>query len=1231
MRLTNFDVSAEFLDDGVFPSGRAMSRAVSWSVRDNDFGLREAAAEAARRAGLSLHDWLDEAFRLYSAEIGVRAESLREDERAHAVAKRLGRIGRSEDRHHPASYDDGFWSRTAQAVNDLDTERFGGRALRQREPEASLRRRDREDAASRDATLRRRAPAPRRPTDAYDDIAEASGPAEPPPRPAKTTRRASNPDQTAVKRELAKFASMLAEVHETMTARGASSIEIEALRDEVADITRGIARLAPREAIAELEHAIQDLSDRLADARGEGLIDRFIGPVEAMVGDLKRTLLDAAPTSALELIDERLGSIARAVQSLSEARLDHRTLAAILEQTAEIRSVLESAAQSSGHLALIEQSVHEFGERLSLIAQRGQDAAGLEAVCQAIEHIRADIARNHPGQAFSALDERLDELSKRVDETVSEREISRQFERMDERLDAMHRDLAERVPELGRIEATLSAVEAHLDSRLRTDLDTSRLGSAMEALAERLEQGIDVPEVRAAIEDLSHRLEQAVAESADPQVLAAMRTQLARLTTHLEAPARADDSAARLERMMEALAERLDGPISRRAAEQVQETVRLLAERFERAVREGASSASLAGLDHRLAELTERLETRPTFDPARIELMVEAIHERLAYSGSAADASMMERSLQDINAQIAELREAAHTSAEIAARKAAQEALAQVASATSQPRNEGLEQEIADLRELQQSADKRTSETLSAVHDALEKVADRLSLLESSGAVRRSAPPEPKPEQRAPDRSAEGGLAGYRPSVELNFGSSETTPPPVAPEPAPAPRAMAPAGSTAQRISVGDDNDFLLEPGAGKPSARQAASARLTADDPPAASAQANFIAAVRRAQQAGGAKLEDAQHGASSSKAAPDDASEAAGEAASPLRRVRQSLLMGVAVVAFIVVGWQFIRPFIPGPGASPQPPQRTSSVVAPERPSTPVDAPAQAADKTTDKTALRASEPIAAPSEPPAVEPARAPARLVEAKPPVDMTPVSSLPPATSNPPAATRDPVALASAGVAGAQFELGSRLADGRNGPRDFAKAADWFQKAASQNFAPAQYRLGVLFEKGSGVQRDLERARALYQAAAERGNIKAMHNLGSLLAEGVRGQPDYVNAARWFKLAAEHGVRDSQYNIAVLLARGLGIQQNLVQSHAWFAAAAAQGDADSVAKLKEVAARLDARQLAQARSIHQAFRPRPAERASNDTQEPEGGWATSQKPTTAPGPTASQRPQRISGM
>jgi len=123
----------------------------------------------------------------------------------------------------------------------------------------------------------------------------------------------------------------------------------------------------------------------------------------------------------------------------------------------------------------------------------------------------------------------------------------------------------------------------------------------------------------------------------------------------------------------------------------------------------------------------------------------------------------------------------------------------------------------------------------------------------------------------------------------------------------------------------------------------------------------------------------------------------------------------------------------------------------------------------------------------------------------------------------------------------------------------------------------------------------------------------------------------VNAARWFKLAAEHGVRDSQYNIAVLLARGLGIQQNLVQSHAWFAAAAAQGDTDSVAKLKEVAARLDARQLAQARSIHQSFRPRPAERASNDTQEPEGGWATSQKPTTAPGPTASQRPQRISGM
>ena len=136
----------------------------------------------------------------------------------------------------------------------------------------------------------------------------------------------------------------------------------------------------------------------------------------------------------------------------------------------------------------------------------------------------------------------------------------------------------------------------------------------------------------------------------------------------------------------------------------------------------------------------------------------------------------------------------------------------------------------------------------------------------------------------------------------------------------------------------------------------------------------------------------------------------------------------------------------------------------------------------------------------------------------------------------------------------------------------------------------------------------------------------MHNLGALLADGsVGGKPDYAAAARWFRQAAEHGVRDSQYNLAVLSARGLGAAQDLLQSYAWFAAASAQGDTDAGVKLKEVASRLDAAQMAKARAMAEAHRPRQGDMSVNDPAEPEGGWAIAPEPA-APKPSAGRSPK-----
>lgn len=206
-----------------------------------------------------------------------------------------------------------------------------------------------------------------------------------------------------------------------------------------------------------------------------------------------------------------------------------------------------------------------------------------------------------------------------------------------------------------------------------------------------------------------------------------------------------------------------------------------------------------------------------------------------------------------------------------------------------------------------------------------------------------------------------------------------------------------------------------------------------------------------------------------------------------------------------------------------------------------------------------------------------------------------------------AATGDPVA---------QFEIGSRYADGFGVKPDMQKAVSWYRRAASQGLAPALYRLGSLLEHGRGAQQNKPTAAALYEKAAEKGNTKAMYNLGVLYAQGSLGKPDFVTAAKWFTKAAEAGIKDGQFNLAILHARGMGVATDLEQAYLWFAIAAKDKDPDAVAKrdalgqdlLTEVRQKIDAK-VAQ-------WRPTRLPPNANNVAMPKEGWLAVQVPADA---------------
>ncbi|WP_050406358.1 tetratricopeptide repeat protein [Bradyrhizobium embrapense] len=194
-----------------------------------------------------------------------------------------------------------------------------------------------------------------------------------------------------------------------------------------------------------------------------------------------------------------------------------------------------------------------------------------------------------------------------------------------------------------------------------------------------------------------------------------------------------------------------------------------------------------------------------------------------------------------------------------------------------------------------------------------------------------------------------------------------------------------------------------------------------------------------------------------------------------------------------------------------------------------------------------------------------------------------------------------------GDAAAAYEVGVRFAEGKGVPANVDEAAKWYGRAAQAGVVPAMFRLGTFYEKGLSVKRDFDTARRYYVQAAERGNAKAMHNLAVLDADGGGKGADYKSAAQWFRKAADRGVADSQVNLGILYARGIGVEQNLAESFKWFSLAAAQGDADAGHKRDDIAKRLDPQSLAAAKLAIQTFTPEPQPSDAVNVPAPAGGW------------------------
>jgi localization factor PodJL len=748
--------------------------------------------------------------------------------------------------------------------------------------------------------------------------------------------------------------------------------------------------------------------------------------------------------------------------------------------------------------------------------------------------------------------------------------------------------------------------------------------------------------------------------------------------------AREDPTALRqLETAIGALRGVVSHVASNDALNKVAEDVRNLAAKIDSLAKGAASGQVVSALGNRIDTLTNALNASAEAGygaPRDLEKLLSSLIEKLEWIRlNATDPSVFKR-LEDRIAQLISRLDA--SDARLGNLAGIERSLADLLTyietlrgadaapaADTSSRPNAVAAIAHDVAEIKRS-ERRTQDSLEAVHDTVEQVVGRLAMIESD--INEAAMRSPRSQGLAP-------AAADKAAVDRAISE--------------------PAGLPSQSFEASEGP--AASNGTGRSQAGAAPADLIAEAD------RQDFIAAARRATQAAAAANEIEMRSSSRRRRRRRtyELGEAQGNRPSRLRK----LLVAAAIVLITAgclqialhvfqdrqVGRDATLPHSLAPAVIPE--TNNTPAIAPAAPNSnpksdpksnpksdpksesgsqapPESAPAPSAPSATGPLVLPSSgaasdpadgsgAPIVAPNAAPATAPNREPAAAPSAAPPAvapnaiwsapsapaAQDPTGSVPPSAAPPPAAppsantaamsTLAPDAAidilpatiggpalraaAMAGDAAAQFEVAVRFAEGRGVARNDRQAAHWLELAAKQGLAPAQFRLGGYYEKGIGVKKDLAAARDLYLAAAAKGNGKAMHNVAVLYADGVNGRSDYHSAALWFRKAADHGITDSQYNLAILYARGNGEPQNYAEAYKWFALAAKQGDVEAASKRDEVASQLDDDTLAAADFVVKGWRPEPQPDEAIKVKAPPGGWDAVAQPKAKPRTTSAK--------
>lgn len=1172
-----------------------MATSLPWSVKGVDPRTRDAAKAAARRAGMTLGEWLDHKIRVESMPENDEQELARtqnppEQLDIAALSERLAKLSQGQT---------DTASQPPPARATLSRDRIDAVISQAASTERMTRESSAKTAGALDSIARWIEKTENRLTDGERSAAErqeratsviadaiktmgerivdmerkAAAAKSTPPGPAARLAFSRDGLAEAVSDIRSRQRALDSDPASTAPARempAVSENRIAALRQDLRDLSARIApaptgsssrmRVPPHALSAQfapferepqpnpIEALLADLGTRLDRLDKRDRLDPVMKPLARIESEVSRLAQERSGES-YQRVELEIAHLAAKVDALVARGGDRSMLAPVLRDIGELRDMV-SASPNDPRLDHLSEQISALTSDISSLRDTQPDGRDLRSLSMTIEDVRDAIMADRGRGAHA--DPALTSLSRQVENLASKLDT----------LPAMQPDLINAQAE--QLAARLSEIDASGRGA------SNALSQRIEALVVKLEDLADSQprQIERRIDTLQQRIESLVEQGPTS------------ITRQIDALAGRIETLVAASNLTQLVNDETSVQLARVDLRPIEDMLRGLAEKIDEAGRPGAETDAFDALEHQIAGLAQRLDT--------------AAATRSAETG-------IERTLQDLVVHLQTMRQDTAEVAERAARAAVSGMGAKSAPNTGLTELSDL---LTGLRETHVSSGRETQDAIGAVHQTLETIISRLASIETDLAgERRMQAGAPASETiaaaPAPIRSTElPKPAGRAPQnrAKITVGLEDRI---VADRPA----------ETSQDAPALASLDLPLEPGSGRPQPGAALASGLDAQ-----SIRQNLIAAARRSAKA-----------ATEAAAAPTQASEPE-KSGSRLKEImekrRRPILLGLAAIvlamgtAHVVTGSLRDNTKLASTG--------NSALQSPEAIAIIPEVPAQAepALPPKDESSALHQEPAVPAQALPAAPSIAGPSLSANLAPEV----TGSTMPNTNDAPAAVQDsvqavtglgdlPASLGGPGVrkaalagdAKAVYELAAKAADGTGTARDSKLALRLFERAAVAGLVPAQFRLGNMFEKGVGAPRDIALARIWYTRAAERGNAKAMHNLAVLHAEGINGKPDYATATEWFRKAADLGVRDSQYNLAILLGRGLGAPADLSQSYIWFAVAASQGDEDAGRKRDDVAHRLSAPDLAAAKTAAEAWKPRPLDAAANDVVPPAKGW------------------------